>query len=342
MLSPLLPLSSRISALGLALTVLVSAEPLRAQVGASTLAALVGSADIVVQARTSGVPSGNAAVHRFRFQTEVDLQGNAPAQFELSEPAGRSCGRALAGLTPGSYLLFLSREGSALRLVVSGARSVVPAEPTIVAHVRALLASPTGRDRLVVLGGALTSASPRVRHDAATSLAYLPELPSASSGDRARVAAALVDALGREPSATALLIAAERLRLAEALDDLLDAYLEGRHPQLERLLLHAIPRLDGERAARRIAGALPTDAAGRRRAAILLRELPHGVARQPLVELLSGVPDAAAVRAGVALLAAGVDPAWVERHAAPSVSEAIRRAASQRPAFRAILRGQSR
>ena len=126
--SPLSSLSPRVSALVFAGAAFVSAGTLPAQNGASTLAALLARADVVVQARTSGIPSGNAAVHRFRFHTELDLLGQAPAQFDLSEPAGHSCGRALAGLAQGSYLLFLARTGSGLRLVVSGARSKVPAD----------------------------------------------------------------------------------------------------------------------------------------------------------------------------------------------------------------------
>ena len=311
--------------LTLAATTLSLAPTLTGQAGATSLTRLVQRADVIVQARTNGVPSGNAAVHVFRFQAERSLKGLTDPTFQLSEPAGRCCGRALAGLAPGSYVLFLNRDGGEYHLSVSGSRSVVAADPTLTQHIVQLLSAADPRGRISIVAAALKSTNRRVREDAALSLPFLPELETANQTDQARIAEAISQDLKGAGTQVGLLVAAERLALTSALDDVLPTYLENLHPRLAPLLLRAIPRIDGVDAARRITAIMPADPRGRLRAATLLRDLPALEARTPLLELLTTATDSAAAHAGEALIHQGADPAWIESQTVPFVMDSIRK-----------------
>lgn len=321
---------------------LVLLGTLPAQTGASSLSALVERADVVVQAHTSGVPSGNAAVHVFQFHTELNLKGTAAPVFQVAEPAGRCCGRALAGLAPGSYVLFLVSSNGAWKLAVSGARSVVAADQHLVQHLEDLIAAGDPVDRVSVIASALTSSSSRVREDAALALPYMRDLQAAGADARAAIAATLRRDLAGSGPDLGLLIAAERMSLTPVLDDLLSSYMDGRHPHLRVAMLRAIPRIDGDEAARRVGGALPDSPLGRVRAAQLLRELPADSARQPLLDLLRGATDTAAARAGEALLHHGATADWVESQTLPVVMSAIKRLQVHRLRSRSDVRSLPR
>lgn len=292
------------------------AAPLPAQDQASTLARLTDSAAAVAVVRVLAATDPDSLHHRVLFATEALLKGELPLRFEITEPAGRGCGRALHGLVQGTGLVaFLSWDSGRVRLSVSSARSLAPASAELVEHVRDLVQMGNRGRRAGLLAEALSATNVRVRRDAALSLAILPDLDRADRGARARILAALPELLRRgDPATGPLTMAVVRLGLEDGRDILLSAYLEGRQPGLGPLLKKALVELGAARTVQRVMARLPDDPQGRERAVVLLEAaLKAGVPRRDLMDL-----------AGEELL-----------------DRAARRLAVP-PRFRSILRGDNR
>jgi hypothetical protein len=331
---------TRSRALALCAVTALALPSLPAQEASCTLADLIATSDVIATARTDGIVRGQGDRQLVAFTAQQVLAGSTPPSFALDEPAGESCGRALFGLAPGEYLLFLVRENGGLHLTVRNRRALLALEDDLLAHVTALLGAATEGERVALLAAALASPSPRARHDAALALARSPALEGAAAADRARIAAALADRMAkRAGDASALLLAAERLRLAAALDFLVEPYLSGAHDFAAPLLERVIPQLGGEAAAQAIATHLPADRAGRLRAARLLARLPAAASRAPLMRIAREGSDAAAITAGVALLIGGTPPDWLRANCHPATLREIEAAAlaPARPVFRSIL-----
>jgi hypothetical protein len=315
-----------------------------AQDDATTLHDLADRADWIAVVEVRGPASDDGRDHAVGLRALRSLRGEGPASFELREPCGHTCGRALHGLEAGTRLLaFLRRNEGGVRLATSSARGLPLAEPQLVAHVEALLRAGEA-ERIELLTAALASADARVRRDAAAVLPHLRGLERANAGQRARIAAALGGALASaDPGCVGLARTAQRLRLVEAIDPLLGAYLGDGQPGLAPLLLDVLPRIDPARTAEHLAANLPSARGPRLRAAELLARLDTPAARTPLLQLARGDERDVAIRAAAGLLAAGVDAAALAREtSADLVQAAQRRVAAERPRFRSVLKGGSR
>ena len=321
----------------------ILAIQLPAQDQATTLARLTHRSHVIAQVRAVAVTDPDSLHHRVLFATEVEIAGQAPESFQITEPAGRGCGRALHGIEPGTGLVaFLVWDGGGLHLSVSSARSLAAATPELVEHVRALAGA--GDDAVLAreLASALSSSNPRVRLDAALALPTLAGLDRLDPEGRARILAALPGLLDRRDAGGAeLLVAVLRLGLKEALETLVPRYLQGRDPELAPLVRNAIVQLGTAATARRIARHLPVDPAGRERAVELLHELPAPEARRALMELLTDPTRRVAVRAAAALLARGVQRSELTVVGPKILDEAKERLVAP-PRFRSILRGVGR
>jgi hypothetical protein len=221
--------------LSLALTPLLAA-PVPAQQQASTFDALCRAADWIVQARVVG-RSQQADRLRVRFAAVRSLRGDGPETFELMEPAGPSCGRALFGLLPGAgCVAFLERDGRGLRLCASTSRALSTPNPALLAHLEALIDAGPG-ERLAALLDGLGSPDRRIADDAALALAVLPGLEAAPAACGETVLAALARGLAEQsPGVAGLLTATARCRPPRGVDLLLPWYLRGQTPEFERLL----------------------------------------------------------------------------------------------------------
>ena len=203
--------------LSLSCTLLCLAAQVSAQTEASTLARLTRQSDAIAQLRVlqSTTTGGQRQVV---FLTRRLYKGQLPATFVLTEPAGQSCGRALRQVATGqSFLGFLRADGEGHRLTVMSSRSLVVLTPGLAAHVRDLLRSGQGNnpgEQVAVLAAALSSPVPRIRRDAALTLALLPRLADASEADRRHILRALPGFVDQQdPAAVGLLRVAVRLRL---------------------------------------------------------------------------------------------------------------------------------
>jgi hypothetical protein len=269
----------------LATTFAGAAGNLAAQDQATTLLAAARAADLVVVASVTGASDPSPEWHRLQFATGEVLRGNAPAQFQLLEPAGACCGRSLFALRTGDQrLLFLQRRGATWH-PFGGARGVLAAEPAVIAHVRALLAAPDATALTRLLAQSLEHEHGRVADDAAHALAVLPGLQLRGT-DSQLVAAALQQATARGTTrAAALVEVVVRSPSAPLLDAVLPLYLGTTRSDHAALLRRALARGDGETIATR----LPQFVADEQqavRAAELLVELPAVPARAALASLL--------------------------------------------------------
>lgn len=189
------------------------AIPAAAQRGATTLAALADRADAVVVARVLFVDERDDAGRRVLFATTRALAGEVPPRFALDEPGAGGCGRALFGLVPNAgCVAFLRRDGDTWRLLATDARALPALEPGLVTHLTDLLGACDAAARRACLVAGLSSASPRIRADAALALAVAPGTELLSVAQRESVRGALSRALdGRGEDQFALLVLGERL-----------------------------------------------------------------------------------------------------------------------------------
>jgi hypothetical protein len=316
-----------------------------AQDDATTLHDLVDRSEWIAVVEVLGAPADDGVEHAVRFAALGSLRGAGPPRFELREPCGRACGRALHGLNAGARLVaFLRRDAAELRLTAGNARALPPAGAALVAHVEALLRADAAQ-RLALLTDALASEDRRVRHDAAAILPHLAGLERAGAAQRERIAAALARACATaEPGCVGLARAAERLRLSAAREPLLQAYLGGPETGLAPLLLDVLPRLGAAEIAERLAAGLPPARAARLRAVGLLVRLRVPQADALLLAIVRGDRDRrVALAAASGLLAAGFDPAVLQREVGGDLlRQAQRQALDPRSAFRSVLKGGSR
>ncbi|MGC6487125.1 MAG: hypothetical protein ACON4Z_05745, partial [Planctomycetota bacterium] len=167
---------------------LAAACPGVAQQQPTSLAALTQRADVIALASVTNSVLAQPQLRRVVLRSDEVLKGALGATFTLTEPAGRCCGRSLFTLQAGhARLVFLRRVGPTLH-VLAGERGLVPAEPELVADVRALLDAGGGAALTNLLVQQLTATTPRVADDAAAALAAQPAL-SLSDPQRAEVAA---------------------------------------------------------------------------------------------------------------------------------------------------------
>lgn len=323
---------------------LLFAAPLMAQDQASTLARLTDSSPAVAVVRVLRATDPDSLHHRVLFATEDRLKGQLPLRFEITEPAGRGCGRALHGLVQGTWLVaFVRWDSGQVRLSVSSARSLAPAAAELVDHVRGLVRIGAGAGRAGLLAEALSSSNRRVRQDAALSLPILPDLQRADRGARARMTAALPEFLQRgDPAFGSLVMAVVRLGLEDGRDILLSAYLEDRQPGLAPLLRKALLDMGAAETAQRVMAQLPDDPPGRERAVVLLEAADLSTTRQALRGLVSDPAERVAVRAATALLKAGARRRDLEELAGEELLDRASRRLVTPPRFRSILRGGGR
>jgi len=264
---------------------LLFAVPAAAQEQATALSTAARAAAVVVRATVVLATDPSPEWHRLQFRTSEVLKGTVGGSFALLEPAGACCGRSLFALQPGqSCLLFLRQIGAVLH-PFGGSRGVLPDEPEIVAHVRAVLQ--TGNDAALasLLARNLMHAEPRVADDAAQALAVLPRLELAAP-ERQLLAVALDDAVRRGLTRAApLLEAAVRQRDDAMVDELLRAYLGAQREDMATLLRKGLGRCRAADVSQRLPMHVVTDA-GALRAAELLVDLPAADARQALLAML--------------------------------------------------------
>lgn len=290
--------------------VLALAAAPAAQDQATTLLHCGQSADVVVRATVLAATDPTPEFHRLRFARAELLKGDVGATFELLEPAGACCGRALFALQPGEgVLLFLRRTGVVLH-PLGGARGVLADRPDVVAAVRDLLAAGDDAARATRLVAQLDHGDPRVAADAAHALATLPTL-QLDAVQRDAVASALqLAALRHRTTLPPLLDAALRTADAAAIDHLLPVYLGAGRDDTAALLRRRLAGLAPTAIASRLPGLVGDDAARQLRAAELLAELPVAEGTGPLQALLTTSPcPRVKLCASRALLDAGADAA---------------------------------
>ncbi|MAD33344.1 MAG: hypothetical protein CMJ88_06255 [Planctomycetes bacterium] len=277
---------------------------------ATTIWTLAQRADVIVQVEvTASVAPSPAWVQR-SFQSMQTLKGTVAATFTLTEPAGRCCGRSLFSLQTGdACLLFLRRLGPTLH-TLGGSRGVLPARAELSAHVRELLQAPSTNALGRLLARRLDNADKRIAHDAAMTLATLPNL-SLTSSERGAVTAALATSVNRGTTKSAALVdIAVRLGDAAAVDAMLPIYINARRNDQAALLRRALKRCPPGLVAERMplyAGATPRN---HTRAATLLTELPPEHGHAAMTDLLSRpVRPEVKMQLCEGLLAAGVSRA---------------------------------
>ncbi len=311
---------------------------LAAQQQASTVFALQQRAPIVVAATALEATDPSPEWHRLSFRSDEVLRGAPGAMFELREPAGRCCGRALFTLVPGAtYLLFLERGDHGLAML-AGDRGAIALTPPLFAHVRALLANGTDPAASArVLAAALDHPEPRVRDDAAMALATLTGLRR-DPIVHARVLAALTAQLPmpttRLPS---LAIAAARTDPVDAAATLVPIYLDAASPDAVRTLLPVLLQLPATSLGNAIAGNGPTTEPALVRALELLARTP-APANLPLLDRLLTTANTprVALAAAEALLAHGRSVATLRGQVPPAVLDLAERRHGIAPPFRAV------
>lgn len=331
-----------VSRLQLFCLLVAAAAPATAQDEATTLSALMARADAVAVARVVRVDLAQPGTRQATLLVETVLAGNPPATITLAEPEQRGCGRALQALVPGQRLLACLRaDAGEWVLCARSGRALPLATTNVVAHVRALAAAVTGSDRLAVLIDALRAEDPRVRDDAALTLAYDPALLAADERQRAAVVTALGMALATQTRGlVSLVTTSARLRAEAALDVLLPCYLDGNAGPCERLLASGMLQIGQEALANRLAARLPSmnSPLARARALSLLYDMDTAAARPPLLLLARSAPERGTrARACAALLRAGMPESELSGAADAELLQLAREVARpKRPHFRAI------
>lgn len=279
----------------------------RTQDAATTLGALLQRADAVVHARYLG-STHEGEQRAARFATLRSITGSPTSEaFTLTEPDGRACGRALAGLIPGAaYVAFLDlRTPSAPRLASSGSRALPLATPELIRHLQLLVESPGG-SWTQHLTAALAALDPRVRTDAALDLARRPDLEQLPPPARTAVLDALTRGLEDETAPlTALVQATARCRPEGAADVLVRQFVSASTPWLDACVLAALERFPAEE----IAACVPSHPhRGSRTVAIAERIAPHAGAPILAAIAVGDIDRAARTRAATALSRRGYRP----------------------------------
>ncbi len=311
------------------LTMIACAALASAQDAATTLAEACRRADVVVHATVIGATDPSPDWHRLEFRVQAVLAGQLGPTFSVLEPAGACCGRSLFALQVGdSSLLFLRRTGATLH-PFGGGRGVLPAEPALLQHVQALLAAGDDAARTEVLVAGLAQTQPRVQHDAATTLASLPNPtldPAARQLVAARLAASVRDGLTTTPALAELAV---RSADATLLQDTVHVYLGASRRDQAAAVRSSLLRADPGDLVQRLLPALDQDSGRQVRAAELLAELPALHTIGPMRELLRhGVHPRVKLCVAEAMLAAGHRRQQLEG----LVPEAVLRLAEQRRA----------
>ncbi len=303
---------------------------------ATTLLNAARAADVVVTAKVLAATDPSPEWHRLQLQTLQILKGQAPATFTLLEPSGACCGRSLFALQIGdTRLMFLRRAGQALH-PFGGSRGVVAAEPSIVAHVQALLASQGQQELAHVLATCLAHDETRIADDAAHALATLPQL-TLSHADRAAVVDALLLASARGSTRSAALVdVAVRVADDHVLDALLPAYLQTERGDQAKLLRAGLCRCPSSAVAQRLTLFVHDDRAALR-AAELLVLLPTLDAHSALDRLLQPTTHPrVALCIAEGLLASGVPGEQLTSRVPAPVLALAERQRQQPKRFRAI------
>ena len=322
-----------------AVAAIATTSPAPGQQQPTTLAALVRRADVVVRASVTQSLLPTPQWRRVDLRSDDVLKGTLGATFTLTEPAGRCCGRSLFALRAGdARLLFLRRVGPTLR-VMGGDRGMLPAEPAMLDHVRALRDAGDGDALTRLLVQQLSADHPRIAGDAAAALAVRPAL-SLSVKERADVTASLAAAVRRGATAAAALAdVLARLGDGAAVDALLPLFLETSRADQAVLLRRALTRCPPQVVAERMAlYAGRGRERGEVRAAGLLAALPAAAGQPAMAGMLSR-PSHPRVKLKLCegLLAAGVAPAALAPMVPPVVLEMAIARSADRPVLRNIL-----
>ncbi len=133
-------------------TITLIAVPAAGQNAASTLVRLTERSHAIVQARALQVRT-ESGQKRVLFKVQQAWKGERTGTFEIAEPSGPACGRALHGVITGaSYLVFLtSGHGEIGRLTVASSRSVIDLKPDELAHECALVKARAAPARATLL-----------------------------------------------------------------------------------------------------------------------------------------------------------------------------------------------
>jgi len=257
-----------------------------AQNQATTFAAACDKAAVVVVATVTAVTDPSPEWHRMVWRTDEVLAGQVAPQFTLMEPSGACCGRSLFALSLGQQrLLFLTRTGATLH-AFGGSRGVVSPDPAVLAHVRALLATPTPAARAQLLAANLEHPAARIALDAADALAAMPTLTLAAA-DRARVTHALTLAVRRGSTQAAPLIDVT-VRSADVtmLDATLELYLNATRADRARLLRRGLSRMPAALLTSRLPAFQTGNPSAQLRVAQLLRAVPGNHGQSALSALL--------------------------------------------------------
>ncbi|MEC8251721.1 MAG: hypothetical protein VX044_00805 [Planctomycetota bacterium] len=312
-----------------------------AQQQATTLTTLAQRADVVAHAAVTSSATPAPGWRELTLRTVSSLKGAAGSTFTLREPEGQCCGRSLFSLQPGDErVLFLRRVGATMH-TMGGGRGVLPPTPALLAHTRALIQSPTTNSLGHLLAQNLDHAEPRIAHDAAMALATLPNL-TLTAAERGAVASSHAAAVQRGSTKSAALAdVAARLGDAQTVDSVLPIYMNARAQDQADLLRNALARCAPALVAERMTAHVGASAQGDLRAAMLLVELPAGVAQAAMSDLLSRpVHPRTKAQLCEGLLAAGVTRASLQPMVPAAVLDvAVKRRAS-RPKLRNIRPGR--
>ena len=315
--------------------VLLQALPSQDQ--ATTLATLAQRADLVVRATVTQSVHPTPQWHQLTLRADAVLKGAVGATFTLTEPAGRCCGRSLFALQVGDErVLFLKRVGPVLH-TLGGGRGVLPTTPALLAHTEQLLQASTSNALGHLLAQNLEHAEPRIAHDAALSLAVLPNL-SLTPAERSAVATSLLLSVQRGSTKTAALAdVAARLGDASMVDAVLPVYMNATRNDQADLLRKALVRCSPALVAERMPVFVGATRRGNLRAATLLVDLPPHLAHAAMTDLLTR-PNHPQVQLHLCegLLAAGVSQAALQPMVPEVVLEMAIERRNRRPVFKNI------
>ncbi len=258
-----------------------------AQDQATTLLALAQRADVVVRATVTETLQPTPQWLQLTLRTDAILKGAASATFQLTEPAGRCCGRSLFALQAGdARLMFLKRTGPTLH-TLGGGRGAMPATADVVEHTRSLLQAESSSAVARLLAQSLGHSEPRIAHDAAAALAALPDFALTPS-EREAVLTSLSRAVERgSTNAAALAEVTVRLGDEQAVDAGRPLYMGARRADHAALLRRALGRCDPGLVAARMPIFVGKSRQQNLRAASLLQDLPPHQAHAAMTDLLS-------------------------------------------------------
>lgn len=313
-----------------------------AQDQASTLFACSQDAAVVVRATVLFGDDPSPAWHRLHFRADEVLKGTLGAEFLLLEPAGACCGRSLFAMQTGDRcLLFLQRRGATLH-PFGGSRGVLADTPTLVQHVRDLLAAASQGSVAAVLAENLAHAEPRIRSDAAHALAVLPQL-QLSATHRGNVTAALLLASeAGSPITAPLLDIAVRLQDTSMLQDVVTTYLNAARDDQAGLIRSSLARWQPAKVLDVLPQLVlrPQASAGgavEQRAAELLATLPVADSAPALRTMLATTTSPRVqLRVAQTLLANGVPAADLERTVSAPILQLAAKRQAQARTFRSI------